>query len=125
ETNLRAVNNALNTRLLTPARAAEMRTFVLLKEGELLAAERGWHDALSFLENAVAQYGRNSQLDNALRAFRSNRVREIHNRFADLFNGQKYDDALRLIRDGLAELPGNRQLQTDLSRVEQTLRERR
>jgi hypothetical protein len=125
ELSLRAINTAQNTRLLTAARAAEIRTFVFIKEGELLAAERGWHEALTFMENAVDQYGRNPQMDNAVRTFRSNRVGEIHNRFADLYNGQKYDDARQVVRDGLAELPGNRQLQTDLSRVEQTLRERR
>ncbi|MDR0690419.1 MAG: hypothetical protein LBG08_09195 [Spirochaetaceae bacterium] len=121
---LGAVDDAETGRVLSPARAAEMRTFILLKEGEILAAEQGWQKALGFLENAVKQYGRNSQLDNALRVFRSNRTTEIHNRFADFFNGRKYDEALRVVREGLAELPGNRQLQSDLSRVEQALRNR-
>jgi hypothetical protein len=98
-----------------------MRTFVLLKAGDLLAAERGWRDAMLYLEDAISQYGRNAQLGNALRVFRSNRTAEIHNQFAALFNGRRYYDSRRLIQDGLAELPGNRQLQSDLSRVEEVL----
>jgi tetratricopeptide (TPR) repeat protein len=118
ETSLWAITDAQNTRGLPQARAEEMRTFVLLKEGELLASEEGWQGAIVFLEDAIKQYGRNSQLDNALRVFRSNRTTEIHNQFAAFFNRQRYDDALRIVRDGLAELPGNRQLQSDLTRVE-------
>ncbi|MFP3091106.1 hypothetical protein LQZ21_12355 [Treponema sp. TIM-1] len=120
EASLRAINDTQN--VLSPVRVEELRTFVLLKEGELLAAEQGWRPALNFLETAVKHYGRNSRLDNALQVFRSNRVAEIHNHFVDLFNGKKYHDALRVIMDGLAELPGNRQLQSDLARVEQALR---
>jgi tetratricopeptide (TPR) repeat protein len=124
EATLGAITGAETGRVLSRARAEEMRTFVLLKAGEILAAEQGWQRALVFLEDAVQQYGGNSQLDNALRVFRSNRVTEIHNRFAELFNGRKYDDALRVVQDGLAELPGNRQLQSDLARVGEALRNR-
>jgi tetratricopeptide (TPR) repeat protein len=124
EASLGAIGDAETSRVLSRSRAEEMRTFVLLKMGEILAAEQGWRKALVFLEDAVKQYGRNSQLDNALRVFRSNRVTEIHNRFADLFNGRKYDDALRVVREGIAELPGNRQLQSDLTQVERALRSR-
>jgi tetratricopeptide (TPR) repeat protein len=124
EASLKAINEAETGRVLSRTRAGEMRTFALLKGAEILAAEQGWQKALGFLEDAVKQYGRNSQLDNALRVFRSNRVTEIHNRFADLFNGRKYDDALRVAQEGLAELPGNRQLRSDLTRAEQALRNR-
>jgi tetratricopeptide (TPR) repeat protein len=123
EASLRAINNAQSSHALSPARAEEMRTFVLLKEGEILAAEQGWQEALAFLEGAVERYGANSRLNSAIQVFRSNRVTEIHNRFVSFFNGRRYDDALRVIREGLAELPGNRQLQSDLARVEQALRQ--
>ncbi|MDR2758982.1 MAG: hypothetical protein LBB78_06355 [Spirochaetaceae bacterium] len=123
EASLRAINNAQSSHSLAPARVEEMRTFVLLKEGEILAAEQGWQAAMHFLEEAIERYGRSSRLDNALQVFRSNRTTEIHNRFVTFFNGKKYDDALRVIREGLAELPGNRQLQVDLARVEQALRQ--
>jgi hypothetical protein len=121
EASLGAVNDAENTRGLSPARAGELRTFVLLKEGELLAAEQGWPYAIVFLEGAIKQYGANSQLNNALRIFRSNRAAEIHNQFAALFNRQRYNDALGVVREGLAELPGNRQLQSDLTQVERVI----
>jgi hypothetical protein len=123
EASLRAIGSAQNSRALSPSRAEEMRTFVLLKEGEILAASQGWRAAMNFLEEAMNRYGRTSRLDNALQVFRSNRTMEIHNQFADLFNHRKYPEARRVAAEGLAELPGNRQLQSDLARVEQVLRQ--
>jgi hypothetical protein len=122
EASLLAINHAENNHILSRTRAEEMRTFVFLKEGEILAAAQGWREAALFLERTRERYGSNPRLDRALQVFRSNRVTEIHNRFADLFNGKQYGAALRVVQAGLAELPGSRQLQSDLTQVEQALR---
>jgi tetratricopeptide (TPR) repeat protein len=114
---IRAVTDAETYTGLPRARAEEMRTVVFIREGEILAASRGLREAVSFLEDVIRQYGRNSRLDEALQVFRSNRVAEVHNQFARLFNQGAYDEALEVLRSGLEEFPNNRQLQTDLSRA--------
>ncbi|MDR3161082.1 MAG: hypothetical protein LBU28_05645 [Spirochaetaceae bacterium] len=121
---IRAINDAETYTALPRARAEEMRTVVFLHEGEILAAAGGLREAISFLEETIRQYGRNSRLDEALRVFRLNRVAEVHNQFAGLFNRGAYDEAIRILRAGLEEFPNNRQLRTDLSRAQEILNKR-
>jgi tetratricopeptide (TPR) repeat protein len=121
---IQAVNYAETSTGLPRARAEEMRTVILIRKGEILAASRGLQEAVSFLEDAILQYGRNSRLDEALQVFRSNRVAEVHNQFAGLFNRGAYDEALRILREGLEEFPNNRQLRADLARAQEILKSR-
>jgi tetratricopeptide (TPR) repeat protein len=109
---------------LPQSRTVELRTFALLKEAELLSAGRGAAAAVSFLEESLVRYGANVRLNDALRVFRSNRVVDIHNHFADLFNRGNYEEARRTIVAALEEFPGNRQLQSDLTMTEQALKKR-
>ncbi|GHT97017.1 hypothetical protein FACS1894142_0440 [Spirochaetia bacterium] len=109
---------------LSQSRITELRTFALLKEAELLSAGNGAAAAVAFLEERLARYGANPRLNDALRVFQSNRVVDIHNRFADLFNRGNYEEARLTIIAALEEFPGNRQLQSDLTMTEQALRKR-
>ncbi|MDR2740829.1 MAG: hypothetical protein LBB98_01570 [Treponema sp.] len=118
---IRAINEAEARAGLPRARAEEMRTVVFIHEGEILAAAGDLQGAISFLEDVIRQYGRNSRLDEALGVFRSNRVAEVHNQFARLFNRGAYDEALRILRAGLEEFPNNRQLRTDLAHAQKML----
>ncbi|MDR1025636.1 MAG: hypothetical protein LBL56_07900, partial [Treponema sp.] len=61
----------------------------------------------------------NPRLENSLRVFRTNRVTELHNAFAELYNRGRYDEARSFIRRALEEFPGNRQLTTDQRMAEQ------
>jgi hypothetical protein len=119
---LRTIAAAENQATISASRAAEMRNFILIKEGERLAAEQGSPAAIAYTEAAIARYGRNPRLDEVLRIYRSNRVAELHNNFAGMFNRQEYESARDFIQAALTEFPGNRQLTLDLNMAEQALR---
>jgi tetratricopeptide (TPR) repeat protein len=106
---------------LEPARIAELREFVILTEGNRIASERGWQDAIRWLEQALERFGPSSRISNALRIYRSNRSADLHNGFADLYNKQDYRAAREWIQRALAEFPDNRQFATDLELVERAL----
>jgi tetratricopeptide (TPR) repeat protein len=119
---VRAIEEAGNR--LPETRAAELRTFVLVKEGERLAAEQGLRAAIAYIEGVIEGYGGNPRLTNALRAYRSNRIAEFHNAFAGLYNRGDYEEARRVIQEALEEFPGNSRLQADLTTAERALRRR-
>jgi hypothetical protein len=121
---LRTIAAAENQSTIAANRAAEMRNFILIQEGERLAAGQGPPAAIAYIEAAIVRYGRNPRLEDALRVYRSRRVEELHNSFAGLFNRREYESALEFIRAALAEFPGNRRLTADLNLTEQALRQR-
>jgi tetratricopeptide (TPR) repeat protein len=125
ETLLLSIDDALDRGALTERRARELRSFVVVKEGERLSASEGSPAAISYIEAALAQYGRDSQMESAVRVYRSNRIAELHNAFAGLYNRGDYDEAARLIRSALEEFPGNRNLTQDLNLAERALQGRR
>jgi tetratricopeptide (TPR) repeat protein len=104
--------------LLEAKRITELRTFALLKGAEALGKGKHWLEGIAFIEDALARYGKNAQLENSLRSFRANRVAELHNGFAALFNRRDYEAAFVFIRKALEEFPDNRQLRSDLSMAE-------
>jgi tetratricopeptide (TPR) repeat protein len=110
---------------LTASRAEELRGFVILKEGERRAAASGTNAAISYIQESIARYGSSARLQDALRVYQNNRVAELHNNFAMAYNRGEYEEARRLIQGALGEFPGNRQLTTDQTRLEQTLQNRR
>jgi tetratricopeptide (TPR) repeat protein len=108
--------------VLPAARTEEFRTYVIINEGKRRAAEEGPQGGIASIEEAIGRYGSNAHLEDALRVFRQNRVVALHNRFAELFNQRDFEGARRVIQGAVGEFPGNRQLQSDLNRLEQALR---
>ncbi|MDR1128502.1 MAG: hypothetical protein LBL20_04245 [Treponema sp.] len=120
---LDTIDRAARDSRLPAARAAELRDFVIINEGNRLAqTQAGAPSAIAFTEGAIAKYGRNSRLDGALSVHRRNRVADLHNRFARLFNGKNYEEARNHIRRALEEFPADRQLRQDLDLAEQALK---
>jgi tetratricopeptide (TPR) repeat protein len=120
---LAAVDRAARDARLPAARITELRNFVIIAEGNRLAkTQAGAPAAIACTEEAIAKNGRKSHLDGALGAHRQNRIADLHNRFARLFNGKNYEEARNHVRKALEEFPGNRQLQQDLNLAEQALR---
>ncbi|MDR2738959.1 MAG: hypothetical protein LBB68_03900 [Treponema sp.] len=120
---LQAIDTARNNGIINESRIRELRNFIILNEGERLSSSEGFPAAISYINAAIAGYGRDSQLENAVRIYRNNRLAELHNAFADLYNSGDYERAARFIRAALEEFPGNRNLTQDLNLVEKALRE--
>ncbi|MDR3130211.1 MAG: hypothetical protein LBU18_01555 [Treponema sp.] len=119
---LRSIAAAENQSTLTAKRAVEMRNFILIKEGERIAAGQGPQAAIAYMDAAISRYGKNSQMEEALRIHRGNRLADLHNGFASLFNRHEYENAREFILAALTEFPGDRQLTADLNIAERALR---
>jgi tetratricopeptide (TPR) repeat protein len=113
-----AVLAALDNAGIQAARIKEMRIYALLKKAEFLAKEQGWQAAISFTETAEADYGPDPRFNEHLRVFRTNRVADLHNAFADAYNKKDIEKARTIIAGALEEFPGNRQLLSDKQLME-------
>lgn len=103
-------------------RAVELRVFGALSEAQGAAKTGGYGAALQVLDRSIARLGPEGPLVNAQRLFRSNRVAELHNGFAELFNQRRFDEARRYILSALQEFPQENRLQQDLDIVEKNIR---
>ncbi|MDR0403300.1 MAG: hypothetical protein LBH35_06905 [Treponema sp.] len=102
----------------------DLRGAAVLKEVERLGKNGDWLGAIAWLDAAAGQYGGNSLFESTLTTLRQNRVGELHNGFAALYNKGDYNGAKAFIEKALEEYPGNRQLKEDLALVERTLTRR-
>ncbi|GHV61862.1 hypothetical protein AGMMS49587_07110 [Spirochaetia bacterium] len=117
---LAALDQAEAEKRLPAKRAQELRNFVILKTATLLSAGAGhdWLAGIAWLEASVARYGADPRLEQEIKNYRSNRAIDFHNLFAAAFNKKNYNEANRILREGLAEFPDNRQLQNDRNTAE-------
>jgi len=106
---------------LHPARRDEMRTVAILGEADRLGKLRDWTGAIRWLNGAMEKYGSNAKMETTLKALRQNRVSELHNQFAALYNKKDFAGAKAFIEKSLQEFPGERQLVQDLALVEKAL----
>jgi len=116
------INDILNERengKITERRASELITYVIQRTAASLCAPpaRDWRAAIRYMESALSSYGANRELEQALRTYRNNLAAEYHNRFAAEWNRRNYDEAERILNEGLAEFPDNRQLLTNRETV--------
>jgi hypothetical protein len=120
KTTLAAIDSAQGRVLINAERAGELRTFTLQKAASIIAAppDKNWLGAINYLEAAIRQYGPNRELERAIQTYRSNRVVDFHNEFAAAFNKRNFDQAGRVLDEGLKEFPDNRQLLLDRNTLE-------
>ena len=110
------IEQALENGKTTENRAFELITYTIQRTAAALCAvpsstgTRDWRAAIRYIEAALSNYGANRELEQALRTYRSNLAAEYHNRFAAEWNRRNYDEAERILMEGLAEFPDNRQL---------------
>jgi hypothetical protein len=102
-------------------RREEMRTVAILAEAARLGKARDWAGALRWLNGAIEKYGSNSKLETALRDMRKNRVSELNNEFAVLYNKKDYTAAKASVQKSLEEFPNEKQLLQDLDMAEKAL----
>jgi hypothetical protein len=110
-----AIEQARDGKRLAEKRVSELLTFTIQKTAAFLCAAPGndWRTAISYLENALSKYGANRELEQSLRTYRGNLAADYHNRFAAEWNKKNYAAAERILSEGLAEFPDNRQLLND------------
>jgi tetratricopeptide (TPR) repeat protein len=112
---LAAIGQAQAGKRLSAERAAELLTFTIQKTAAILSAApaRDWLAAIDYIEKAIARFGSSRELEQTLRNYRTNRAADFHNRFAAAWNRQHFEEAARILNQGLAEFPDNRQLLAD------------
>jgi len=110
-----AVLQARNSGRINTQRTAEILTFAIQKTASALSAApaRDWRAAITFIENSISSYGTNRELEQSLQSYKSNLAADYHNRFAAEWNRRNFDEAERILNEGLAEFPANRQLLSD------------
>jgi tetratricopeptide (TPR) repeat protein len=113
-----AIDRAEGRRVLPAGRAGELRVFAIEKAAALLTAARDWTGTIAWLEGALERYGPGPRLEQSLSNARSNLATDYHNRFAAAWNRRNREEAARILEEGLALFPGNRQLLADKAVVD-------
>jgi hypothetical protein len=109
------IEQARNNGKLDEKRASELITYVIQRTAKSLCAAplRDWRAAVRYLENALTRYGANRELEQSLRTYKGNLATDYHNRFAAEWNRKNFEEAERILDEGLAEFPDDRQLLND------------
>jgi tetratricopeptide (TPR) repeat protein len=112
---INAVDQARNGGKIAEKRAVELITFAVQKTASSLSASPAgnWREAIQYIETALSRFGANRELEQALNIYLGNLAADYHNRFAAEWNKKNYSEAERILNEGLAEFPGNRQLLSD------------
>jgi hypothetical protein len=128
-----AIVDALRRGRLNAARAGELAAHTVQKTAAALAAPpaKDWLAAIRYIESAAAGFDETAglfgpqaesrlsgELEKALRVYRNNRAADFHNRFAAAWNKRNYDEARRILDEGIAEFPENAQLRADKKAIE-------
>jgi tetratricopeptide (TPR) repeat protein len=109
------IEKARNSGRLNEKRAVELLTYTVQKVAMSLSAAplKDWRSAIKYLEDALSKYGSNRELEQSLRTYKSNLASDYHNRFAVEWNKKNFDEAERILNEGLDEFPNDRQLLSD------------
>jgi tetratricopeptide (TPR) repeat protein len=116
---INAIDQARSSGRIGEKRAVEMLTFAVQKTTSILSAApaRDWRAAAAYIEGVLARFGANRELEQALKIYRDNIAADFHNRFAAAWNKKNFDEAERILNEGLAEFPDDRQLLSDRATV--------
>jgi len=112
---LSIIEQERNNGKIEEKRANELLVFTVQKTAAALSAApaRNWRSAIQYIEFTISIYGRHGELEQALRTYKNNLATDYHNQFAAEWNKRNYDEAQRILNEGLAEFPDNRQLLSD------------
>jgi len=128
---INAAEQALQSGRIEQKRASELIIFSVQKTAAALSASpaRDLRAAAVYIEAAVSRFSANSgllvnelianELKQTLQTYQSNIVTGYHNRFAAAWNRKNYEEAERILNEGLAEFPNNRQLLSDMETIRQ------
>lgn len=105
------------------AKLRENRELIWRQQVTSLADQQKFLEAAAVARQGVQALGTSRILSSLENQCLGNHAITIHNRYADLFNRKKYEEALEVVQQGLMEVPGNRTLQADLNKVQRLLRQ--
>lgn len=88
--------------------------FNYVKETEIIASDDGWLEAYIFVENAPVDIRNQRKYIQLRNSCKGNYIITVHNQFADLFNNGMLLEAENVVRKGLANIPDDRTLLSDL-----------
>jgi hypothetical protein len=100
-----AVAAARAAKALPDRRIREVEVYARMRALEAVARAEGWAAAYAAAQAAVAELGTDPQLENARRTYRANRIAELHNGFARLYNSGAFAEAKERALAALAEFP--------------------
>ena len=104
------------------AKLKENREYVWQSQVKVLVDQQQFLEAAAVARQGVQALGTSRVLSNLEKQCLNNHAVTVHNKYADLFNQKKYQEALEVVQQGLMEVPGNRTLQADLNKVQRALR---
>jgi len=110
-----AVEQARDSGKVPEKRAVELITFAVQKAASYISTQPvgNWRAAIQYIEASLSRLGANRELEQALNVYRGNLAADYHNRFASEWNKKNYNEAERILNEGLAEFPNDRQLLSD------------
>ena len=109
------VEQAFSQGSVTAARRQEMLSFIYGQEVQRVAGAQGAKAAWAYLGSLPAEVQALPSLTKARAVYAYNWSVEVHNRFAQLWNAGKRDEARQLLKDSLATLPDSTLLKKDLT----------
>jgi len=112
DTVINDIRQARQENRITERRAEELTVFSIQKTAAALCAAPGrdWREAINYIERYISYITDKRELEQALRTYSGNIAADYHNRFAAEWNRRNYEEAQRILEEGLAEFPDNRQL---------------
>ena len=76
-----------------------------------------WKSAIQIAERGLSQVPGDSNLKRSIEIYKQNYAIDFHNRAATLFNAGDIEDAQKVLREGLAEIPDSKVLKNDLIKM--------
>ena len=104
------------------AKLKENREYVWQSQVKVLVDQQQFLEAAAVARQGVQSLGTSRLLANMEKQCLNNHAVTVHNRYAALFNQGRYQEALEVVQQGLMEVPGNRTLQADLTKVQRAMK---
>lgn len=107
-----------NKENLAPRDFAELKEYLYLLNSQKAAQTQDWPKAIELAQKGLDEFPQSKKLLNFKNIFTQNYAADFHNAAADLFNAGKKQEAVAKIKQGLAVLPQNKILLSDLQKMQ-------
>ena len=107
---------------ITIQRAREFYVYLYGNEANRIGRSGDWLGAAALAEEGSSKSGGSPVLAQAARNFRHNFVASVHNRFVALYNARRFSEAAAAVEEGLAKLPDDPTLKSDLAAAQAAIR---